>query len=116
MTEAVNVLISELEDLEAKRLDLMSEVKASLAILTLWTDAFEHGPVTTRIQGSHSKGFKLYIKNGIGEEKALALPLIPLELACRDHIKRALKSIVNERCGPSESKREAEALLKELGN
>lgn len=115
MPESPQEMLKDLDALEAKRTDLYSKLKASLAIQELWPEAFSQGTVSTRIQGSHSKGFRLYINNlRLGEEKSFPLSEIPLELACRDHIKKALKAIVNERCGPSNAKKEAEALLKEL--
>ena len=123
MPESPQEMLKDLDALEAKRTDLYSKLKASLAIQELWPEAFSQGnrvfigkgTVSTRIQGSHSKGFRLYINTlRLGEEKSFPLSEIPLELACRDHIKKALKAIVNERCGPSNAKKEAEALLKEL--
>jgi len=114
MTESTQELMNRIESLESRKAELFKELNGSLSIRDLWPDAFKHGAVTTHIRGSHSKGFRFYIKNGIGEEKSFNLNDIPLSLACADHIKKALKSIVNERCGPSKSKKEAEALLKEL--
>jgi hypothetical protein len=113
-------LITKLDDLEKQRSDLFQHLKGSLALQELWPEVFEHGSVITRIAGSHSNGFKFYIQQsgatgGLNEHiKEFELSEIPLELACREHIKSALKSIVNERCGPSDAKKQAEELLQKL--
>lgn len=111
--DSVRVLMTRLQEHDSKRSELMSQLKASLAITELWPQAFKDGPVTCRIQGSHSNGFRLYIKS-FCDEKYFPLFEIPVELACREHIKKALKAIVNERCGKSDAKRQAEALLHKL--
>jgi hypothetical protein len=113
VSESIRTLTSQLDDWEIKRQSLFSELKASMAIQELWPDAFEHGPASVRIEGSHINGFKLCIRNFV-EEKSFDLSEIPVELACRPHIKKALKDILNKPCGPSDAKKQAEALLNEL--
>jgi len=112
-------LLKKLEAVEKERTDVFQHLKGSLALQTLWPDVFEFGSVITRIAGSHANGFKFYIQqslqpDSVGEIREFELSEIPLELACRDHIKKALKDIVNARCGKSQSKKDAEALLSEI--
>ena len=110
---SARTIITRIDELNAKRTDLYGQLKASLAIIELWPQAFSWGPVTLSIQGSHSHGFKLCMCTHV-EVKSFPLSEIPLELACRDNIKKALKAIVNARCGESQSKKDAEALLSEI--
>ena len=111
-----NRLLIKLDDLEKQRADLFQHLKGSLSLQELWPDVFEHGSVITRIAGSPANGFKFWIQqSGLGasgEMKEFELSEIPLEIACRGHIKSALKSIA---AGPKcESSKAANALLKEL--
>ena len=112
MTETTKEIMRKIESLETRKAELFKELDGSLSIRDLWPDAFNHGKVTTHIQGSPSKRFRFYIKNGIGEEKSFNLNDIPLSLACGGNIKKALKSIAS---GPKcKDSKNAEILLKEL--
>lgn len=114
MTETIENLMRKIESLESSKAELFETLNGALSIKDLWPGAFNHGAATTYIRGSHSKGFRFYIKNGIGEEESFDLNDIPLSLACAKHIKTALKEIASVQGSKSKDSVNAEILLSEL--
>ena len=78
-------IMNNLKKLNAERNELFEKLDCSLAIQSLWPEAFEHGMVICSLAGSYTriKDLKLKITNGKGEVREYDLKDVPPALQDR---------------------------------
>jgi hypothetical protein len=97
MTTSALKQLAKLEALEAKKADLMQQLKRSLLIQELWPEAFEHGAVTTQAIGNPRNIITWTIVDGNGTDRCFPLSTVPVELWPKDLIDK----LKNDRPGAS---------------
>ncbi len=83
--QTVQETLARVRDRHKERGKLFDELEESLALTTLWPEVFDHGQISTRIDGvlsSPSKA-KIIITNGVGEVRKIFLKDAPRVLRKR---------------------------------
>ena len=73
-------LLDDLEQLNAKKATLFTQLKRSLMIQEIWPEAFDHGKATTQAVGDPRRTITWTITNGNGDCHEMDLLAVPVEL------------------------------------